>query len=334
MSRDIYSPSGLSYFPYQVEGISFAIERTGTLLADEMGVGKTVQAIGVINALGDQINRCLIIAPAGMRLVWRDELQRWLVQPLSIGVAGVDPVSEQILTRVHILVVNYDRLEKMQRLVTGRCWDLAILDECHLIKNPEAKRSQVALQIRAVRRLASSGTPIPNRPIELHPILCWLDPARWPSSGRFQFATRYCAARLTGFGWDLKGSSNTAELGELLRSTIMIRRTKAEVLPQLPPKLRQVVQLTPSSDLKALVDRELEAFERWQKSPSHGSELFAKPATGTNGKVSVPRSRSMKGEGHDIRHQSKRIKSSCCSRIMSLWAGLFKEGDRPAKNEK
>src|SRR5215472_8145960 len=135
MSRDICGPSGLSYFPYQVEGISFALGRTGTLLADEMGVGKTVQAIGVINALGLEINRILIVCPATMRLVWRDELQRWLVRPLSIGVAGVDPVSEQILARVHVLIVNYDRLEKMRRLVTGRYWDLAILDECHLIKN-------------------------------------------------------------------------------------------------------------------------------------------------------------------------------------------------------
>src|SRR5262249_22152752 len=160
----------------------------------------------IINALGREINRILIICPATMRLVWRDELSRWLMRRLSVGVAGVDPVSEQILARVHVLIINYDRLQRMERLVTTKQWDLAILDECHLVKNPDAKRSEVALKIQAIRRLALSGTPIPNRPIELHPILSWLDPERWPTSSRFQFATRYCAARHTSFGWDMSGS--------------------------------------------------------------------------------------------------------------------------------
>jgi SWI/SNF-related matrix-associated actin-dependent regulator 1 of chromatin subfamily A len=287
MNRDICCPFGLSYFPYQVEGIEFALQRNGVLLADEMGLGKSIQVIGIINALGYQINRILIVCPATMRLVWRDELFRWLVRRLSVGVAGVDPVSEQILARVHVLIVNYDRLQRMERLVTTRQWDLAILDECHLVKNPDAKRSEVAFKIQAARRLGLSGTPLPNRPIELYPILSWLDPGRWPASSRFEFATRYCAARHTSFGWDLSGSSNTAALGELLRSSVMIRRTKAEVLPQLPPKLRRVVEMTPSSDLKTLVDRELAAFERWQKQAGQDSGTSIKGGQKPFANVSV-----------------------------------------------
>jgi SWI/SNF-related matrix-associated actin-dependent regulator 1 of chromatin subfamily A len=275
MTWDICCPTGLSYFPYQVEGIEFALRRTGTLLGDEMGVGKTVQAAGIINALGSDANRILVVCPATMRLVWRDELKRWLVRPMSIGVAGVDLVSEQLLARVHVLVVNYDRLGELEQLVTNRRWDLAILDECHLVKNPEARRSQLALKIKAVRRLALSGTPMPNRPIELYPVLSWLDPEHWPLSNRFQYARRYCGARHTPFGWDLNGSSNAAELGELLRSTVMIRRTKAQVLPQLPPKLRSVIELDFSADLERLVKAELTAFERWQAgSKNNGDEIY------------------------------------------------------------
>jgi SWI/SNF-related matrix-associated actin-dependent regulator 1 of chromatin subfamily A len=248
-----------SYFPYQLEGIEFAPQRQGRLLGDEMGLGKTPQAIGVINALGDSASRILIVCPATMRLIWREELERWLVSPRSIGVAGVDPVSEQILARVSILIVNYDRLEKMRRLILGRRWDIAILDEAHLIKNPEAQRSRIALSIQASHRLALSGTPMPNRPIELHPILSWLDPDRWALASRFAFAQRYCGARRTSFGWDLSGNSNTAELGEVLRSSVMIRRTKAQVLPELPPKLRRVVEIAPSTHLEVLVGRELAA---------------------------------------------------------------------------
>jgi SWI/SNF-related matrix-associated actin-dependent regulator 1 of chromatin subfamily A len=264
MNRDIACPEGLAYFPYQIEGINFALERNGTLLGDEMGVGKTIQAIGLINALRDKIRRVLIFCPATMRLVWRAELERWLVSQFSIGVVGEDPVSLEVLARVSVLVINYDRLEKTKSLVLVRRWDLAILDECHLIKNPDTQRSKVVTQIKTARALALSGTPMPNRPIELYPILSWLDPERWPQSGMFNFANRYCAARHTAFGWDLSGASNLEELGQLLRSTVMIRRTKAEVLPQLPPKFRRVVELSPSTDLKKLVQTELTAFQNWQ----------------------------------------------------------------------
>jgi SWI/SNF-related matrix-associated actin-dependent regulator 1 of chromatin subfamily A len=265
MTKDIRCPTPLSYFPYQLEGINFALERNGTLLADEMGVGKTIQAIGLINALGDALGHILIVCPATMRLVWRSELERWLVHPLSIGVLGVEKVRREMLSETGILIINYDRLWKSRELVLGREWDLAILDECHLVKNPEAYRSRVVSQIRADRRLALSGTPMPNRPIELYSILNWLNPLRWPGNERFKFALRYCAARHTAFGWDLSGAANIEELGALLRKTVMIRRTKAEVLPQLPPKFRRVVELEPGADLRAVVEHELTLFEKFVK---------------------------------------------------------------------
>jgi SWI/SNF-related matrix-associated actin-dependent regulator 1 of chromatin subfamily A len=283
MNRDIPCPSGLSYFPYQVEGIEFALQREGALVGDEMGTGKCISTIGVINALGDSANRILIICPASMRLTWREELERWLVKPRSIGVAGVDPVSEQILARVSILIVNYDRLGKMRQLVLGRRWDIAILDESHLVKNPEAGRSRIALSIQASRRLALSGTPMCSRPIELHPILSWLDPDRWPLNSRFAFAQRYCGARHTSFGWNILGNSNTAELARVLRSSVMIRRTKAQVLPELPPKLRRIVEITPSTDLEVLVGRELAAFRAWQNTQGKDTGPFLK---------SVPRAKA------------------------------------------
>jgi SWI/SNF-related matrix-associated actin-dependent regulator of chromatin subfamily A-like protein 1 len=265
MTTDVPCPEGLAYFPYQLEGIAFARSRTGTLLADEQGVGKTIETIGLINALGDDLPYILIVCPATMRLVWRTELERWLFKRLSIGVVGTDSVPVELLSRVNILIINYDRLWKTRDLILDRNWDLVILDEVHLIKNPDTYRSRVVGQLQAVRRLALSGTPMPNRPIELYPILSWLDPSRWPAEGKFKFALRYCAARSTTFGWDMNGSSHTEELGNVLRSTVMIRRTKAEVLPQLPPKFRRVVELEPGVDLKAVVEHELAVFEECAK---------------------------------------------------------------------
>ena len=92
-------------------------------------------------------------------------------------------------------------------------------------------------------------------------VIGWLSPREWPEAGRFQFAQRYCGAHLNQFGWDVSGASNLAELSHSLRSTVMIRRTKAQVLPRLPSKLRAVVELYPDAKMKRLLKRELKAFE-------------------------------------------------------------------------
>jgi SWI/SNF-related matrix-associated actin-dependent regulator 1 of chromatin subfamily A len=162
----IPAPPGLTYFPFQVEGIRFALEHPGTLLADEMGVGKTIQAIGVINAL-PELQRILIICPATMRLIWKRELEKWLVRPSQIGVVGTDLATPTKSFSLHILICNYDRLNQVLPILRSTEWDLAIYDECHYLKNREAKRSRIALSLQAGRRMALSGTPLQNRPIEL-----------------------------------------------------------------------------------------------------------------------------------------------------------------------
>jgi SWI/SNF-related matrix-associated actin-dependent regulator 1 of chromatin subfamily A len=189
-------PEGLAYFPYQIEGIRFALEHDGTLLADEMGVGKTIQAIGVINA-DPTIQSVLIVCPAVMRLVWKQELGRWLSLQRTIGVVGVD---RDAATR-QIIICNYDRLSTpWLRAKLGRHqWDLAILDESHFCKSPDARRTRLATSIMAKRRLALSGTPLLNHPTELLPILTWLNPVTWPKKKWFDFGQRYGGAIFNGF---------------------------------------------------------------------------------------------------------------------------------------
>src|SRR5215469_10388660 len=136
----------MKLYPYQQEGVDYILERQGTLLCDEMGLGKTAQAIGVINTL-PYLHNILVICPASMRIPWRRELEAWLTRSLSIGVVGVDDVPKEIFAPVNIPVINYDRLEAYRDLLHSRVWGMCILDECHLLKTPEAKRSQVALQI-------------------------------------------------------------------------------------------------------------------------------------------------------------------------------------------
>ena len=225
-----------------------------------MGLGKSCQAIGVINQ-DPSIRKIIIVCPASVRIPWRREMERWLDRSLSIGVIGVDKGSSHDLFSKNVVIINYDRLTRFTRELSACAFDLCVLDECHYIKSLGAKRTQAALGIRARRRIALSGTPILNRPIEIYPVLSWLSPREWPTNQWFQFAQRYCGAHHNGFGWDLSGASNLSELSHRLRSTVMIRRTKAQVLPQLPPKLRTVVELYPDTEMKRLLKRELKTFE-------------------------------------------------------------------------
>jgi SNF2 family DNA or RNA helicase len=259
-------PEGLDYLGYQKAGIAFALEcfahRHGCLIGDEMGLGKTIQAIGVINAT-PEINKVLIVCPNTLKLNWQKELRRWLTRPLKVAVQYAD--RPYLGDHVNILIVNYDVLHKFVERAQATKFDLRVTDESHYVKNPKARRTKATLAIDAPRKIALSGTPIENRPVELWPVISDLHPARWhPKKGFFGFAKRFCGAVRNSFGWDFSGASNLPELQNLLRGTVMVRRLKADVLTELPAKRRQVIELE-ADGLEDLLQRERDAFEDKQE---------------------------------------------------------------------
>ena len=216
-----------------------------------MGLGKTVEALGVVNAEGAEARRVLIVCPASLKLTWARECERWLVGERAVGVAG-----KAWPELAEVVVINYDILGKWEREL-AEPWDVLVADECHYVKNKDAKRSKRLYAIEARRKLFLTGTPILNRPAELFAIASFLEPEEF---GHFwTFAKRYCAPVRNNFGWDVSGASNLDELHERLRSTIMVRRTKAQVLPDLPPKRRQVIEL-PADSVAKLVENERAAW--------------------------------------------------------------------------
>ena len=233
---DIPSPRGLEYLPFQKAGIKYAMQRPATLIGDEMGLGKTVQVCGLINQT--QPESVLIICPASLKVNWQRELERWLVNDYTIGIA-----SGKELPDTQIVIINYDILNKYRTILGRRRWDLSVADEAHYIKNPKAKRSKLVVHImqQSGRRVLLTGTPIVNRPAELFNLLQLLDPDRWDNF--FKYAQRYCAAYQGQWGWDFSGSSNLGELQNILRRTVMVRRLKEDVLTDLPAKRRQVIPI-------------------------------------------------------------------------------------------
>lgn len=259
-------PDGLAYLPFQKAGIAYALERPGTYIGDEMGLGKTIQAIGVIN--GDkEIKRVLVICTATLKVNWWRELRKWLVRPLTVGIADGKnwPMSS-------VVIINYDVLKNY---VNGRLsgpWDLIVVDEAQYITNPKAKRTQCVVghvpkrgesngyipALFAPRKIAMSGTPLNNRPMDLWTVISWVDPGTWKPKEFFKFARRYCDAKHGGFGWNFSGASNLGELQTKLRTSCMIRRLKADVLVDLPDKTRQIIEL-PSDGLDELLQEEQQA---------------------------------------------------------------------------
>jgi SNF2-related domain/Helicase conserved C-terminal domain len=237
------------------------------LIGDEMGVGKTIEAIGIINALSS-IKSVLVVCPATPKVNWSRELRLWLARPMTVGIAnGVVPDTDAV-------IVSWEMLAKLRPLLDRRRWDLLVIDEAQKGKNPKAQRS-VALYgkwdkdpaervapLEARRRIWLTGTPWINRPKELWTMLKMADPKGLGSNWQ-RYHVRYCEGHKDGYGWKIDGASNLSELQAKLRSTLMIRRLKADVLAELPPKRRQVIALQiQDAATQALVDHENELHER------------------------------------------------------------------------
>jgi len=266
-NMEIPVPDGLAYLPFQKAGIAYACERKNTLIGDEMGLGKTIQAIGVINVTTPKT--VLVVCPASLKLNWKSEMEKWLVAERDIQV--VNGGGEKIPSNPDVVIINYDVLSKHSKALQSRTWDMVIMDEVHKIKNPKAKRTVVAVSIKAHRKVLLTGTPITNRPIELQPIAGYLD---HDSFGNFfYFAKKYAGARKGHFGWDFNGSSNLDELQRRLRQSFMIRRKKDEVLKDLPAKVRQVIVL-PSKAYSGELTKEFDALADAVKETSFGEVSF------------------------------------------------------------
>lgn len=252
------------YKPYQLAGILAAMQRPVTLLADEQGLGKTIQAIGVFNEMkaAGCTKPALIVCPASVKLNWRREFQRWAgdhlnIQILQGGRAYVDESAD-------VIIVNYDLVAKLREQLV-RPWGLVVCDEAHYLKNFKAQRTKAMLGYKldvgivkdSERILMLTGTPITNRPIEFWPMLARLAPETiMPFTKYFDFGRYFCDAYQGPFGWVMTGSKNERELNNRLRSTIMVRRLKKDVLKDLPNKIYQLIPLEASAEARKIIRKE------------------------------------------------------------------------------
>jgi len=214
--------------PFQRAAVRYALQQRRTFLADEQGLGKTVEALAALHA--DDAFPAAIVCPASMKLVWRRECERWIPERSVAVLEGrsADGWSRSGAGAADVVLCNYDILEAHAGPLAGRELRAAVFDESHYCKDPRRKRTKAAIGLgESVAgdglRLALTGTPILNQPKDLVAQLRLIGRLGDFGSG----------ARL---GRRFRGAKALDRLHWNLRAHCYVRRTKANVLPQLPAK--------------------------------------------------------------------------------------------------
>jgi len=250
--------------PFQWAGVRYALGARRTFVADEQGLGKTVEALATLEA--DGAFPAVVVCPASLKLNWQRECARWLAHRSVAVVEGRVAVA----AAADITILNYEIVAAHREALARSRLRALVVDESHYVKNPQAKRTQAVRRLAAAvaadgLRLALSGTPVLNHAEELVSQLRVLGRLEDFGSGA-QFARRF------------RGELSEERLHWHLRRRCFVRRTKAEVLPQLPAKRQVVVPVALSNAQEyRLAEEDVIAWLRSQ--PLDLRELEARIAT-------------------------------------------------------
>jgi SNF2 family DNA or RNA helicase len=206
--------------PYQKAGIARLLAEPGVLLADEMGLGKTIQAIGALRVL---LHRgvpepALVVVPTGLVLQWRRQFREWAPElTLSTCIGGPEERRQRWLAPAQVYLTGFDALRSDMALPSPygprrRLWQVVVADEAQRIKNAHTAIAATVKALPRRRAWALTGTPLENRPDDTVSILEFVAP----------------------------GLCDPAEMVAGLRkalSVVQLRRRRADVLPDLPPKM-------------------------------------------------------------------------------------------------
>jgi SNF2 family DNA or RNA helicase len=237
----------LPLFNYQRVGASFLYQVDNGLLGDEPGMGKTPMSLAVAEKMKAQ--KVLIFTPSAVKHQFAAEINKFLPGNKVVVVDGnVDKRIKLWRTEARFYLANYELLLR-DFIHMDRDWDLIIADEATKISNPFAKQSKAVKKLRAKKKIAMTGTPISNRANDLWNILDFLAPGCM--GNYFSFIDRYCMKNQWG---GIFGYKNMDELKSKLKR-YMIRRTRAEVLPELPEKMETDMPFELSDKEKSLYDK-------------------------------------------------------------------------------
>ena len=225
------------FFPYQHEGVLFAAKAGRALIADEMGLGKTIQAIGAAELLRKEqhISSVLIICPTSLKYQWQSEIERFSDSSVRV-IEGLPLARAQQYTGPEFYkIVSYHTVINDIGAINSAGYDMIVLDEAQRIKNWNTKIALAVKKIKTPYCVVLTGTPLENKLEELYSIVQFIDPFRLGPF--YQFLNRYQIKNETG---KIVGYQNLNEIAEMLRG-LLLRRTKKEVLSQLPERMDKIL---------------------------------------------------------------------------------------------
>lgn len=229
-------------YKYQQEGIQKLYNivtsrpERSAMLCDPPGAGKTPQAIGLYDALG--CHSALIICPASLKENWRREVKNWSnrdVKPQILN-SSADIIDPQ----ANILILSFSLACRIPEKLSERNFDILIVDESHYLKNASSHSARIILVVLWAKchfRLLMTGTPLPNgRAVEAYTTFSRCSQEHFSSWDNYK--KTYCVEQRNRWGVTYPGSKNLSQLKELSKA-FMVRRSKEEVLGELPGLVRQ-----------------------------------------------------------------------------------------------
>lgn len=241
--------------PYQKAGVSYAARARRTFIADDMGLGKTLQAMSTLEYVYDSYP-AVVVCPPSLVLNWASEYAKWYPHRKVATVTNRKSFPDA--GTYDVVVVGYSNIATWEKQLSNH--RSYVWDESHYLKTPTAQRTKSAVKIaRSAPKeglvLCLTGTPVTNRPNEYASQLDVLGRLK-DFGGLWGFYRRYCAAYQDSFGqWNISGHSHLDELNDRLRGTCYIRRTKDQVLSELPPVVHS----------KLLVEGSSQAMKEYKK---------------------------------------------------------------------
>ena len=237
--------------PYQEAGIKWLSVlhkyRLGGILADDMGLGKTLEVISFLEGLNAD-KPSLIIAPKSVIYNWLSEFKRWAPELEAMVIDGskderIKAIAKIKNTKKSFFITSYDSLRNDEALYKNKQFEILIVDEAQYIKNGAALKSKAVRSLNASSRFALTGTPIENSMADLWAIFDFLMPGYLDSFNIFK--TRYILA-----GDQVKAR---ASLSKKI-TPFLLRRTKAEVLKDLPKKTTEIITITMNDEARRYYD--------------------------------------------------------------------------------
>jgi superfamily II DNA or RNA helicase len=221
-----------SLYPYQKEGALFAVRAGRCLIGDDMGLGKTIQALAASELLHQLFNigKVLIVTPTSLKHQWQAEIEKFTSKSVCV-VEGMNAERARLYRAESFYkVINYEVVFRDTDSIKAWAPDLIILDEAQRIKNWSTRTAKSVKLLESTFAVVLTGTPLENKIEELHSIMEFIDRLHLGPLYRFVHNHRIVdnVGKVTGY-------RHLQDIRESLTG-IMIRRTKNEVLRQLPER--------------------------------------------------------------------------------------------------